>query len=507
MKKEKRKNINNNDKEQSAPVSIAYRLVEKIRGLKYIVKKGGILLKWTLLISLITVLITVLFGLIVNFMSAASLKSSTRQLCLSIAGNISSSESIITAEKKSFKRSIILQDIVSGLSRSGINGFEYAIVYDTSGQLVENKDAYAAHTYAIKRAKPIPRKTFNEILKVKEFQEETIIHVRDDSTEVPCYRYRLPFKFFNVPVGVIEVAFTEESILGPLNKMRLYIILAGVFMLLCGIFISSAAARKMVSPINKISSAIQQVRSGDMQVKININRHDELGDLGTEVNNFIVHLREKIQMQKFVSDSTISMIKKHSKDGDISLGGRRENLVFLFSDIRGFTSMSEKLEPEAVVKILNRYLDLQAQIIKKNHGDIDKFVGDEVMAVFEGPDKIDNAITAAIEIIEAIKQLNNERIEKELHTLEVGIGINGGDVVRGRMGSRDRMDNTSIGDAVNLSARLCSYADGSNIIVTKTTLEYASRGMFLGKKLEPIRVKGKGKPVEIFQVTGRKKRK
>lgn len=505
MEEEKINNINNKDTELSAPTSLTYRLIETAKGLKYIVKKGGILLQWTLLISLITVLITALFGIIFNFMSTASLKSSTRQLCLSIAGNISSSESIITAEKETFKRSIILQDIVSGLSKSGINGFEYAIVYDTSGELVEKKDAYAAHTNAIKRAKPIPRKLFNEILKVKEFHEERIIHVRDKKNEVPCYRYRLPFKFFNVPVGVIEVAFTEESILGPLHKMRLYIILAGVFMLLCGIFISSAAARKMVSPINEISSAIHKVRAGDLQVKIDIKRHDELGDLGTEVNTFIVHLREKLQMQKFVSDSTISMIKEHSQNGDIALGGKRENLVFLFSDIRGFTSMSERLLPEAVVKILNKYLDLQAQIIKRNHGDIDKFVGDEVMAVFDGPDKIDNALTAAIEIIGAIRKLNNLRMEKKLHTIEVGIGINVGDVVRGRMGSRDRMDNTSIGDAVNLSARLCSHAEGSTIIVTKRTLANATRGKFLGKKLEPIRVKGKVKPVEIYLITGKRK--
>jgi class 3 adenylate cyclase/HAMP domain-containing protein len=496
---------NNAQTESSAQKNLSYRFIEIIPGLKYLIRKGGIQLKWTFLISLITVLITALFGLIFNFMSTTSLKSSARQLCLTIAGNISSSESIITAEQKPFKRSIILQDIVSGLSKSGINGFEYAIVYDTSGNLVEKKDAYAAHTNAMKRARPIPQNIFSEILKVKELHEERIVYIRDDNSKVPCYRYRVPFNFFDIPVGVIEVAFTEESILGPLNTMRLYIILAGGFMLLCGILISIAAARKMVRPINALSSGIHQVRAGDLDVKLAINRHDELGDLGIEFNNFIVHLREKLQMQKFVSKSTISMIKKHSKNGEIALGGSREDMVFLFSDVRGFTTMSEKLQPEEVVTILNEYLDLQAQIIKKNHGDIDKFVGDEVMAVFDGRDKTDNALNAAIEIVEAIKQLNYERIQENLHTIVVGIGINGGEVVHGRMGSRDRMDHTSIGDAVNLSSRLCSHAEAGDIIITKKTLASAGRGKFMGKQLEPIKVKGKKKPVEIYLITGKKK--
>ncbi len=497
--------ITDNEKEEPRKKSLIYRFVEIIPGLRQLIRKGGIQLKWTLLISFITVFITALFGIIFNLMSASSLKSSTRQLCLTIAGNISSSESVITAEKKPFKRSIILQDIVSGLSKSGINGFEYAVVYDTSGKLAETKNAYAAHSNPMKRAKPIPRDLFNEILKVKEFHEEKIVHDRNDGTSVPCYRYRVPFRFFNVQVGVIEVAFTEKSVLEPLNRMRLYIMLAGGILLLCGILVSIAAARRMVKPINALSAGIHQVRAGELDVRISISRHDELGDLGTEFNNFIVHLREKLQMQKFVSKSTISMIKKHSQKGEISLGGSRENRIFLFSDIRGFTSMSEKLEPEDVVKILNRYLDLQAQIIKKNRGDIDKFVGDEVMAVFDGPYKTDNAIISAIEITEAIKHLNNERTMKKLHTIDVGIGINGGEVVHGRMGSRDRMDNTSIGDAVNLAARLCAHAEPGAIIVSKNTLASAGKVRFMGKKLEPITVKGKVKPVEIYQVTGIKK--
>lgn len=154
---------------------------------------------------------------------------------------------------------------------------------------------------------------------------------------------------------------------------------------------------------------------------------------------------------------------------------------------------------------MNEYLDLQAQVIKKHHGDIDKFVGDEVMAVFSGDKRADNALACAIEILNKLNQLNKDREAEGLKTISVGIGLHMGDVVHGRMGSRDRMDNTSIGDAVNLSARLCSQAEPGAILASKEIVSNATKGKFLGKKLEPIRVKGKEKPIEIFGITGMKK--
>ena len=485
-------------------IELIYRFIETIPGLSSFIKKGGILLKWTALISMITVVIVSVLSLIFILMSTSVLMSSTRQLCQTIVGNISAAESIITAERRTFKRSVILQDLVSGLSQSNIKGLEYTAVYDTSGKLVERKKAYAAHTDAMKRASTVPADLYEEILKVKDIQEDKINYVRKDKTEVPSFRYRIPFKFFNVPVGIIEVVFAEESILAPLRRMKLYIVLIGAFILICGVATSLIAAQGMVRPINQLSKGISQVRAGDLRVVINVNRHDELGELGQEFNNFIVHLREKLEMQKFVSESTISAIKEQSKTGAMDLGGERLNLTFLFSDVRGFTAMSEKLQPELVMGILNEYLDLQAQIIKKNNGDIDKFVGDEVMAVFTGPNMTDDALTAAIDIVEAIKKMNDERIKKGQHTVEVGIGIHSGDVVHGRMGSRDRMDHTSIGDVVNLSARLCSHAEAGTILVTKTLIAGATKGKFVGKKLEPIRVKGKEKPIDVFQITGMK---
>ncbi len=120
-----------------------------------------------------------------------------------------------------------------------------------------------------------------------------------------------------------------------------------------------------------------------------------------------------------------------------------------------------------MVTHLNHLLDLQVDIIKQNHGDIDKFVGDEIMAVFRGEGKEDNAVSAAIDIQKAIKKLyKQEEIYKQL---KIGIGANTGEVVSGNIGSKDRMDFTLIGDTVNTGARLCSAAAGDEIIISQAS--------------------------------------
>lgn len=482
--------------------SALYQLVHKNNFLSIFIRKGGLTFKWTMIISLIILVIVFIFSLVFTIMSTNALMASNDKLCQTIAGNISSTESILTAEGRPFKRSLILQDIVNGLSKSEIAGLEYAAVYDFRGKLVEKEKSFAAHTKSLNRAQEIPEDVFREIQKVNKFEKKRVLLEKNGGKKIPCYQYRMPFKFFKVTVGVIEIVFTEESIIGPVNEAKRYVVLLGLALLIFGIIVSVTTTRGMVKPIHKLSNGMNSVRDGNLDIELNVKRHDELGELSIEFNNMINHLREKLQMQKFVSDSTISMIKEKSKSGDIGLGGTRENYAFLFSDVRGFTAMSEKLEPEEVVGILNEYLDLQAQIIKRNGGDIDKFVGDEVMAVFSGEDKANNAILAAIEIIDSISELNEKRTEQDQRIISVGVGLNVGDVVHGRMGSRDRMDNTSIGDAVNLAARLCSQADPGIILASDIIVSEATRGKFKGKKLEPIRVKGKVKAVEIFSITG-----
>lgn len=492
-----------NFKSISVPLlSYSYEAIEKSVTLSGLIRKGGIRFKLSLLISMTLLFIVIAFILLFTVMATNSLMSANDKLCMTIAGNISSAESVLTGEPSPFKRSLILQDMVNGLAKSGIDGLEYTAVYDLSGKLVERKASYAAHTDSLKRAQKIPDVLFNEIKDVESFQKTKFISMNANEIPVNYYQYRMPLKFFDVKVGVIEIVFSEDSILEPIRKAGLKIIFFSCIILLLGFTVAVVAATGIVHPIKGISEGMIKVREGDLEIKLDIKRHDEIGDLSREFNTMIVHLREKLQMQKFVSERTTKMIHENTAAGEIVIGGSRKNYAFLFSDVRGFTTISEKLEPEEVVKILNEYLDLQAKIIKKNNGDIDKFVGDEIMAVFRGKDMADNAIMSAIEIAEKIQKINNKKTNDGEKIVNIGIGLHLGEVVEGRIGSSERMDNTSIGDTVNIAARLCSYAEPGIILASKYIVSKAKKGKFVGKELEPISVKGKDQPIEIFSITG-----
>lgn len=493
--------------ETNEKIPTLYIIIDRFKIFQKIARLGGIRFKWATVIFFIVLIVTLIFGLVFFVMSTNALLEANDKLCQTIAENISATEPILVTERQPYKRSLILQDVVNRLSQRKIPGLEHAAVYDLEGKLTEKKATYAAHTISSKQTNWIPAKIYHEIKEIQGFEKKRII-LNKNSKDVTCYQYRMPYTFFDVPVGVIEIVFTEESIFAPIKKIALYIAFVAAGLLVFGIFLSTKVAGGLVRPIRKLARAMHKVRDGSLETQINIYRHDELGDLSVEFNNMVMHLKEKLHMQKFVSESTISMIRESSQkkgsDSEIHLGGTRQNLAFLFADVRGFTAMSEKIAPEEVVKILNKYLDLQAQIIKHNNGDIDKFVGDEIMAFFDGKSKADNAIKAAIEIRRQVNLLNKERKAKGLRTVEVGIGLNIGDVVHGRMGSRDRMDNTSIGDAVNLAARLCSNAKGGEILASEEIIKKATKNKYAGKKLSPITVKGKAKPIQVYSLSSSK---
>jgi len=181
----------------------------------------------------------------------------------------------------------------------------------------------------------------------------------------------------------------------------------------------------------------------------------------------------------------------------LKLGGEKKEATFLFTDVRGFTSLSEKLEPEEVTEIMNKALTVQVECVQKNGGMVDKFIGDACMAIFNAPldlkDHEDKAIQTAIEMQEAIKELNKELS----HPIAIGVGVNTGLAVIGNMGSSTRFDFSAIGDAVNIAARLESSTKevGVDILIGENT---AQKSKFKLKSLNPIKVKGKDKYLKIY---------
>ena len=212
-------------------------------------------------------------------------------------------------------------------------------------------------------------------------------------------------------------------------------------------------------------------------------------------------LRQQIKKQ-FEHYLDPRQVKKLQDNPDLlKLGGEKKYATFLFTDVRGFTAMSETLEPEKVTYIMNKALTAQQSAVQKHGGMVDKYIGDAMMAIFNAPIDLLNhpkiAVECAFDIIENMSILNIELQEEGLPPIAIGIGINTGDAVIGNMGSEFRFDYTAIGDAVNTAARLESSTKERNVDLLIGESTESLCGYHL-KKLDPIKVKGKSKPLKIF---------
>ena len=197
-------------------------------------------------------------------------------------------------------------------------------------------------------------------------------------------------------------------------------------------------------------------------------------------------------------------------DGKVAIakGGEGRQTTVLFSDIRGFTSMSEDENAQVIVDMLNEYFELMVEVVFKYEGTLDKFVGDEIMALFGAPvshgDDAIRAVRTAIEMLEVLAELNRQRAIKGDPEIRIGIGINTGHVVAGYIGSSKALEYTVIGDTVNTGARLCSLAKAGEIIISAATLAQLNN-LFDVVELPPTQVKGKAQPLKVFNVIGEKR--
>jgi adenylate cyclase len=234
--------------------------------------------------------------------------------------------------------------------------------------------------------------------------------------------------------------------------------------------------------------------------------------LGITVYRYITEEREKKKIRgAFQYYLTASVINEMLKDPTkLKLGGDKKDLTVLFSDIRGFTTISEKMTPEALVHLLNEYLTEMTNLVFKYDGLLDKYMGDAIMAVFGAPlDQPDHAARAcrtALGMMEELRKLQGKWADEGRPVFDIGIGINSGDMVVGNMGSDMRFDYTVMGDMVNLGSRLegINKEYGTNIVISEYTYAVVKDALFC-RELDSVRVKGKKLPVKIYELLGEKK--
>jgi adenylate cyclase len=310
-------------------------------------------------------------------------------------------------------------------------------------------------------------------------------------------------------IGEVHVGMNQNTITRVVRYVAVDIILITLAVLLLGILIMTVFVTVMVKPIRLLVRGVDAIAAGNFDQKINIRRADELGDLTAAFNDMARSLMEKEKIKgafnKYVNKDILDRILQH-QDG-LKLGGEKKMLTVFFSDIRGFTPMSEALSPEEVVHILNEYFTAMTAIIFKYGGYLDKFMGDAIMALYgapmELPDHADRAVLAAVEMSEKMKELQAKWRLEGKREVNIGIGINTGEVVVGNIGSNERMEFTAIGDTVNLTQRLESVAEKGQILISGATYERVKHRVN-AVMLDPIKVKGKTEKVIAYSVQGLK---
>ena len=211
----------------------------------------------------------------------------------------------------------------------------------------------------------------------------------------------------------------------------------------------------------------------------------------------------RAQISRLIPPSVVEQVLK----GELTIekGGRQTEVTMLFSDIRGFTTMSDGRPPQEIVNTLNEYFEVMVDILFKYSGTLDKFVGDEIIGLFGAPIAIDDApfkaVACALAMLQALEEFNRTRAAENQAPIRIGIGINTGNVITGSIGSTRALQYTAIGDAMNVASRLVNVASSGEIIVSEDTYRYVV-GRVEATALPPVKVKGKAEELKVFRITG-----
>ena len=283
-------------------------------------------------------------------------------------------------------------------------------------------------------------------------------------------------------------------------------------------------SRGISQPVRQLAAHTKLVAAGDCATRLELDRADELGQLATAFNAMSTGLAERDRVRDLLDKNVSPEIAAQlMRDGGAALGGEEREVTILFADLRGFTTLSEKLPPRELLALLNRYLDHMSTAIEAHGGVIDKFIGDAIMALFGAPvaqgDAAPRALAAALAMERALVNLNAELAAEDRPPLAIGIGVNTARVVAGNIGSARRLNYSVIGDGVNVAARLQSETrkpdHRTNIITSAATVAVCRRSLSPDSRLltpdsssptpafrplGPVKVKGRAEPVEIFAV-------
>lgn len=321
------------------------------------------------------------------------------------------------------------------------------------------------------------------------------------------YDITVPISAGERPLGLVRLTVTRSTLARALGGARqsiyrLAILAAGLNLIGATLLIGW-----LMRPIPRLAEAAAAIGAGRLDVEVRHDTKDELGRLAGAFNAMAAGLREREKMRSLFGRFVPKEVVASMMSGASAFGSRRCEVTVLLSDIRDFTTLSETLSPEELMVFLNDYFSRMVEIIVRNGGCVDKFMGDGILAVFGAPvaleDHAARAATCALEMHFCLERFNAERIRSGLVPIRFGVALNTGPAVAGMVGSQDKMEYTVVGDTVNTVSRLEGLNSklGTEILVTESTYKL-TRSDFSYETMGRVCVRGRKAPVGVYQLLG-----
>lgn len=297
-----------------------------------------------------------------------------------------------------------------------------------------------------------------------------------------------------------------EAILGDLRGRFLLVVLVVTAV---SLLVSWTLSSYIERPLVELTDVAERVERGDLSAEAGEAGQDEVGRLAHALNEMVRGLRERERIKQVFGQYVTNQVSEKILKGEVNVDGERRTATVLFSDIRGFTQMSEGMKPAEIVAFLNAYFTEMVEAVFEEKGFLDKFIGDGLMAVFNAlgdePEHARRAVRAALRMRALVGKINGERGVVGKPPISIGIGIHTDDVVLGNVGSSRRLQYTAIGDGVNVSSRVEALNKdfATTILITEATFELVKEH-FNCRPMPEAAVKGKAVPVKVYEVVSSK---
>jgi adenylate cyclase len=445
---------------------------------------------------LITLLIVLSVGLVGDYLLDEATKSLRYEMTkrgLTIANNLAASARNALVTHDDLTLSLLVRDALKD------EDVAYVVFADDDGKVVAHGDLNF-----VGRKLDRPKE-------LKPLANQLLVQNYDDAKSGEVIDFAVPLEFSKVRLGALYLGFSDRGIRSTVDRSRNQTIWITGLMILGGITGAVGLSIVLTKPLLKLAQGTKSIAAGNFDVTLPIAARDEIGDLTDSFNEMAKSLREKEKIKHaFSSYVARQVVEEILKNPDsIVVSGERRDVTVIFCDMRGFTTLAERLPPEEVVSALNEFYNLMIDATVKHDGYINKFLGDAVMAIFGAPthyaDHCLRAVRTAVSMQVRVAELSTRRVMAGKEPITIGIGISAGEAVAGTVGGtvggESQMEYTVIGDKVNLAARLESNAKPGQILVSQETYDYVADQVD-ARCLGPISVKGREEEVTVFEILG-----